>query len=64
MANLSDLKNAVRRGDTELVRDLACELDNDDIDITPALKLAKDMNRIGKTRGKWGDIVEILEEFC
>lgn len=64
MASLSQLKNAIRRGDTEQVSDLASELSDDGIDISSALKLARDINRVGKTRGKWDDIVEILEKFC
>jgi hypothetical protein len=62
MPSLSDLKNAIRRGDTELVRDIAGELVNNEVDISPALKLARDMNRVKGKRGEWDDIVEILEE--
>lgn len=63
MSNLSDLKNAIRRGDTELVRDIAGDLVNNEVDISPALKLARDMNRVKGKRGEWDDIVEILEEY-
>jgi len=64
MPSISELKNAVRRGDTEMVRELAEELTNDGVNIWPALKLAKDMNQIGKTRGKWEDVIEVLEEYA
>jgi len=64
MPTISELKNAVRRGNTEMVRELAEELTEDGVDIRPALKLARDMNQIGKTRGKWGDVVEVLEEYA
>ena len=63
MPSLSDLKNAIRRGDTELVRDIAGDLVNNEVDISPALKLARDMNRVKGKRGEWDDIVEILEEY-
>lgn len=62
MPSLSDLKNAIRRGNTELVRDIAGDLVNNEVDISPALKLARDMNRVKGKRGEWDDIVEILEE--
>ena len=61
MPSLNDLKNAVRRGDTELVREIAEELVGDDVDITPALTLARNMNRVKGKRGEWADIIEILE---
>lgn len=63
MSNLSDLKQAIRKGDTELVEEIADELTDNDIDISSALELAKNMNRVGKTRGKWTDIVDILESY-
>lgn len=64
MPNISDLKKAIRDGNTELVIELAKELNNNDIDIYPALKLAKDLNKLGKTRDTLDDIVEILESYC
>lgn len=63
MANLNNLKDAIRKGDTELVRELADELNDNGVDISSALNLARQMNKVGKTRGRWGDIVEILEEY-
>lgn len=62
MASISDLKNAIRRGDTELVRELTDELVELDIDIGSAIELARNINRAKKTRGMWNDIVNILEE--
>lgn len=62
MPSLNDLKNAVRRGDTELVREIAGELVDDDVDITPALTLARNMNRVKGKRGEWADIIEVLED--
>jgi hypothetical protein len=64
MSTLSDLKQAVRDGDDDLVEDLAEELSDDGIDITPALKLAENINRAKPTRGQWGRIVRILKEYC
>lgn len=61
MPNLNDLKNAIRRGDTELVREIAEELVYNEVDISPALTLARNMNRVKGKRGEWDDIVEILE---
>ncbi len=61
MPNLNDLKNAIRRGDTELVREIAEDLVNNEVDISPALTLARNMNRVKGKRGEWDDIVEILE---
>lgn len=63
MSSLSDLKNAIRRGDTELVREIAEELVNNEVNISSALDLAKNMNRVKGKRGEWDDIVEILEEY-
>lgn len=63
MASFADLKNAIRSGHTELVRELASELANDGVALYPALELARNLNRTKGRRGKWDDIVEILEEF-
>lgn len=63
MPNLSELKQAIRNGNTERVEEIADELVEMEVDISSALELAKNMNRIGKSRGKWGDIVEILESY-
>jgi hypothetical protein len=63
MPSLSDLKNAIRNGDPERVRDIADQLVDEGVDISPALKLARDMNRVKRIRKDWNDIVEILEEF-
>ena len=63
MSTISDLKNAIRRGDTELVREIADQLNDEDINITTALDLAKNLNRTKGKRGMWDDIVEILEEY-
>jgi len=63
MSTLSDLKNAIRRGDTELVREIANELNDENINITIALDLARNLNRTKGKRGMWDDIVEILEDY-
>jgi hypothetical protein len=63
MTTLNDLKNAIRRGDTELVREIADELVNDSVDISSALKLARTINNLKGSRGDWDDIVSILEEY-
>lgn len=63
MTNISDLKQAIRKGDTELVEQIAEELFDNDIDLSSALQLAKQMNKIGKSRGKWQDIVDVLESY-
>lgn len=63
MSNVSDLKNAIRKGDTELVRELADELNSNSVDISSALDLAKNLNRTKGKRGKWDDIVGILEIY-
>jgi hypothetical protein len=63
MTSLSDLKKAVRDGNTELVRELAEELVNDDVYIGEALELAKNINRAKRTRGMWDDIVSILQGY-
>jgi hypothetical protein len=63
MATVSDLKSAIRNGDTELVRELASELANNGVDISSALELARNLNRTKGKRGKWDDIVEVLEDF-
>jgi hypothetical protein len=63
MANLNDLKNAIRRGDTELVREIADDLVNNNVNISPALTLARTINRLKGNRGDWDDIVSILEEY-
>lgn len=63
MSSISDLKKAIRDGNTELVEEIADELVDNDIDISSALALAKQMNKVGKTRGKWQDIVDILEDY-
>ena len=63
MSTLSDLKNAIRRGDTELVREIANELNDENINITVALDLARNLNRTKGKRGMWDDIVEILEDY-
>ena len=63
MTNLSDLIKAVRKGDTESVREMAEELNDDGVDISSALNIAKNINRAKQTRGQWQDIVDILEEY-
>jgi hypothetical protein len=63
MYTVSDLIKAVRNGNTEEVESIADELDSQDIDISSALKIARSMNKLGKTRGKWSDIVELLESY-
>jgi hypothetical protein len=63
MANISDLKTAIRRGDTELVREIAEELVDNEVNIISALELAQNLNRTKGKRGKWDDIVEILENY-
>lgn len=63
MSSLSDLKNAIRAGDTEMVRELANSLVNNGVLIVDALNLAKNLNRTKGKRGKWDDIVDILEEY-
>jgi len=63
MATLSDLKKAIRRGDTGLVRELAEELVNNEVYIGDALELAKNLNRTKDRRGQWQDIVDILQEY-
>jgi hypothetical protein len=63
MSTISDLKNAIRRGDTELVREIANELNDENINITVALDLARNLNRTKGKRGMWDDIVEILEDY-
>ena len=63
MANISDLKTAIRRGDTELVREIAEELVDNEVNISSALELAQNLNRTKGKRGKWDDIVEILENY-
>ncbi len=63
MTNISDLKQAIRKGDTELVEQIAEELFDSNIDLSSALQLAKQMNKIGKSRGKWQDIVDVLESY-
>lgn len=62
MARLSELKVAIRKGDTELVRELADELVEDGVYIGEALDLARNINRAKKTRGQWEDIISILED--
>ncbi len=63
MANLSDLIKAVRKGDTVYVSELAEELNDNGVDISSALKIARNINRAKQTRGKWQDIVDVLEEY-
>lgn len=63
MSSLPELKTAIRNGDTELVRDLANELANNGVEIYSALELARNLNRTKGKRGKWDDIVEVLEDF-
>lgn len=63
MSTISDLKEAIRSGNTELVRDIVSELDNNYIDISSALELANNINRTKAKRGKWDDIVNILQEY-
>lgn len=63
MSTISDLKNAIRRGDTELVREIANQLNDENINITVALDLARNLNRTKGKRGMWDDIVEILEDY-
>ena len=64
MASISDLKKAIRRGDSEMVEEIARELHEDGVDLSSALDLAKNLNCVKNNRGGWSDIVEILEEFC
>jgi len=63
MPSLNDLKNAIRRGDTELVREIADELVDNGVNISSALDLARNMNRVKGKRGEWDDIVGLLEEY-
>ena len=63
MASLNDLKNAIRRGNTELVREIAEELVNNEVNISSALELARFINGQKKTRGDWDDIVSMLEDY-
>lgn len=62
MSSLADLKQAVRNGNTELVREISQELVNNGVMIIEALKLAENLNKTKGKRGKWNDIVEVLEE--
>jgi hypothetical protein len=61
--NLSELKNAIRQGNTELVREIADELVRNDVQIISALELAQNLNRTKGKRGKWDDIVGVLENY-
>jgi hypothetical protein len=63
MSSINDLKNAIRAGNTEQVREIADELVNNGVMIIDALNLAKNLNRTKGKRGKWDDIVDILEEY-
>ena len=63
MSSISDLKNAIRAGNTELVKEIAKELVNNGVLIVDALNLAKNLNRTKGKRGKWNDIVNALEEY-
>lgn len=60
MSSISDLKKAIRDGNTEMVREIANELVSNGIMIVDALNLAENLNRTKGKRGKWDDIVEIL----
>ena len=62
MSTIADLKQAIRNGNTEQVEYVANELVNDGVMIIEALKLAQNLNRTKGKRGKWDDIVKILEE--
>jgi hypothetical protein len=55
------LKKAIRKGDTETVRELAIDLMEDGVDLNPALTLAKNLNRAKK--GQWKDVVDTIEEI-
>jgi hypothetical protein len=59
---LADLKQAVRNGDTERVREISQELVNNGVLIISALELAENLNKTKGKRGKWNDIIEVLEE--
>lgn len=63
MWSINDLKNAIRVGNTEMVTSIADELVNNGVAIMDALSLAKNLNRTKGKRGKWDDIVNILEEY-
>lgn len=63
MSSITDLKNAIRAGNTEEVRTIADELVNNGVMIIDALNLAKNLNRTKGRRGKWDDIVSILEDY-
>ena len=63
MASVSDIINAVDRGDTELVESMARELDDQSVDLSRAYDRANMKNRAKKTRGQWQDIVDILHSY-
>ncbi len=63
MSSINDLKQAIRNGNTELVKEIARELVDNDVMIIDALNLAKNLNRTKGKRGKWDDIVSVLEEY-
>lgn len=62
MATLNDLKTAIRKGDTELVRELVRQLKTDGVYIDSALQLAKDLNKTKAKRGQWQDIIDVIYE--
>lgn len=61
IAQMEALKKAIRKGDTEAVRELAIDLMDDGVDLGPALALAKNLNRA--KRGQWKDVVDTIEEI-
>lgn len=63
MASVSDIINAIDRGDTELVESMAKELDEQCVDLNQAYERANMKNRAKKTRGQWQDIVDILHAY-
>lgn len=61
MANLNQLKQAIRNGDNEKVDELLDEGDFSDNELNVALKLAKMLNKVQGQRGEWDEIVESIE---
>jgi len=62
MSTIADLKQAIRNGNTEEVKNIADELVSNGVMIIEALSLAQNLNRTKGKRGKWNDIVSVLVE--
>lgn len=62
MSTLNDLKIAIRKGDTESVREIVRKLNKDGVYIDSALQLAKDLNKTKTKRGQWQDIINVIYE--